>query len=184
MEIEKTLVIIKPDGVERGFIGEIVSRFEKTGLKAEALKMIKPTQELIEKHYPDDKKWIKEVGEKTLKLYKEYKIDPIKKIGTDNPSEIGTICRKWLLDYMRRGPMVAIIFSGYHAVDNVRKLVGYTYPLNADVGSIRGDFCLDSAVYANLEKRAVENLVHASGSNEEAQEEISMWFKKEEIFSK
>ncbi len=182
--MEQTLVIIKPDGVERGFIGGIVSRFEKTGLKVKALKMMQPSEDLLNKHYPDDKKWLKKVGEKTLKVYKDYNIDPLEKLGTSDSLKIGKMTKKWIIDYMKRGPMVVMILSGYHAVDNVRKLAGYTYPVGADVGSIRGDFCLDSPVYANLEKRAVENLVHASESKKDAQKEISMWFSKEEIFSR
>ncbi len=180
--MEQTLVLIKPDGVRRQLVGEIISRFERAGLKIKALKLVRPSKSLLEKHYPTTEKWFRSVGEKVLKLYEEKKIDPQKELGTFDPSEIGRLVKSWLVSgYMSSGPVVALVLSGYHAVDNARKICGYTYPYNADMGTIRGDFSLDSPIYANLEKRAVENLIHASESLEEAHREIKLWFREEEI---
>lgn len=179
--IEKTLILIKPDGVERLLIGTIIKRFEKTGLRVVALKMLKAPKEILEKHYAADPEYYKSIGEKTLSTYREYNLDPIKELGTDDPEKIGKMVRDWTIKYVSRGPVVAMVLKGPHAVENCRRLVGYTAPFKADVGSIRGDFALDSPLYANLEKRAIENLVHASGTKEEAEREIALWFTPEEI---
>lgn len=179
--MERTLVLIKPDGVKRQLSGEIINRFERAGLKIKALKMVMPSRELANKHLPSDEKWIVGLGNKTLKNYKEKSIDPIKAVGTDNPLKIGQMVRKWLLEYLIEGPVVAMVLEGYHAVENARRLCGYTIPYSADVGSIRGDYALDSPAYANAEKRAVKNLVHAAEDAVYAKKEITLWFKKEEI---
>lgn len=179
--IEKTLVLIKPDGVERFLIGEIIKRFEKTGLKVVALKMLLPQKKVLEKHYKDSEVYYESIGKKALATYREYNIDIKKELGTDNPVEIGRMARNWTIKYVGRGAVVAMVLKGPHAIENCRRLCGYTAPLKADVGSIRGDYALDSPLYANLEKRAIENLVHASGDKEEAEKEIALWFSPEEI---
>lgn len=179
--IEKTLILIKPDGVERMLVGEIIHRFERTGLKLVALKMLKAPREILEKHYIADENYYRSIGEKTLATYREYNLDVKKELGTDDPVKIGEIVRNWTIDYVSRGPIVAMVLKGPHAIENCRRLCGYTAPLKADVGSIRGDYALDSPLHANLEKRAIENLVHASGNREEAEREIALWFSPEEI---
>lgn len=179
---EKTLVIIKPDGVKRGLIGEIIKRIEQRGLKIIALKMFwaKPNQLL--KHYPKSKDYLKNLGEKTLLTYQKYNIDAKKELKTNDPIKIGEMVHGWLVDFMTSGPIVKMVVQGLHAVEMVRKLVGDTMPAKAEMGTIRGDFSVDSAVLANLQKRAVHNLVHASGSIDEAEKEINLWFSPEEIF--
>lgn len=179
---EKTVVLIKPDGVKRGLIGEIISRIERRGLKIISLEMIQATREQVDNHYPKDEKWIRRLGEKTLNNYKTYNIDPIKELGTDDPLEIGKMVRGWLLDYMTSGPMVKMIVQGIHAIDMVRKLAGKSLPAEAEMGTIRGDFSVDSATAANRDKRAIHNIVHASETPEEAQNEINLWFAVEDIF--
>jgi nucleoside-diphosphate kinase len=179
---EKTVVLIKPDGVKRGLIGEIISRIERRGLKIISLEMIQATREQVDNHYPKDEKWIRRLGEKTLNNYKTYGIDPIKEVGTDDPFEIGKMVRGWLLDYMTSGPMVKMIVQGIHAIDMVRKLAGKSLPAEAEMGTIRGDFSVDSATAANRDKRAIHNIVHASETPEEAQNEINLWFAVEDIF--
>jgi len=179
---EKTVVLIKPDGVKRGLIGEIISRIERRGLKIISLEMIQATREQVDNHYPKDEKWIRRLGEKTLNNYKTYGIDPIKELGTDDPLEIGKMVRGWLLDYMTSGPMVKMIVQGIHAIDMVRKLAGKSLPAEAEMGTIRGDFSVDSATAANRDKRAIHNIVHASETPEEAQNEINLWFAAEDIF--
>lgn len=180
---EKTVVLIKPDGVRRAIIGEIITRFEKTGLKIVALKMIKPARDHVKNHYPNSKEWIKGIGEKSLADYKKNKLDPVKEVGTEDPMEIGKICIEWLFDYMSSDPVIAIVFQGNDAINQGRKIVGSTVPVFAEAGTIRGDFSKDSAVLANMQKRGIKNVVHASGSKEEAEFEISHWFSAQEIVS-
>lgn len=180
--IERSLVLIKTDGVQRGMVGEIISRFEKTGLKLVAIKLIHPSKELAEKHYPD---WREEflvgIGQKTLENYQELGIDVKEQMKTDDPKKIGLIVREWLIEYLTSGPVAAMIWEGPSAVSLIRKISGHTLPLKADPGTIRGDFAFDSSALANLQNRAIKNLLHASGSKEEAEYEIPLWFKKEEI---
>jgi nucleoside-diphosphate kinase len=178
---EKTFVLIKPDGVKRGLIGEIIRRIEQRGLKIIALEMIWATPEQIDNHYPKDESWIRNLGEKTLATYKKYGYDPIEEHGTDDPLAIGNEVRKWNIDFLTSGPMVKMVVEGVHAIDMVRKLVGNTIPALAEMGTIRGDFSVDSPVLANRSHRAIHNLVHASGNPEEAKHEIALWFSPEDI---
>jgi nucleoside-diphosphate kinase len=180
---EKTVVLIKPDGVKRGLIGEIISRFEKRGLKIIALEMFWPTKEQIDNHYPKDEKWIKRLGEKTLEDYKKHNFDAKKELGTEDPLEIGKFVRNWLIDFMTSGPLVKMIVEGIHAIDMVRKIVGPSFPSQAEMGTIRGDFSVDSATAANRDKRAIHNIIHASETKEEAEHELKYWFSPEEIHS-
>lgn len=176
---EKTFVMIKPDGVRKGIVGEIIARFERRDLKIVALEMFHPTRDQINNHYPKDAKWITRLGEKTLATYEKYGYDSIKELGTDKAEEIGPKVREWLVEYMTSAPMIRMVVQGVHAVDMVRKIAGHTMPYMADMGTIRGDFSNDSPVIANKEKRAVMNLMHASETPEEAQHEIKHWFGKE-----
>ncbi|HOM33344.1 MAG TPA: nucleoside-diphosphate kinase [Candidatus Paceibacterota bacterium] len=178
---EETFVLIKPDGVKRGLTGEIISRIEQRGLKIIALKMIWATKDQIDEHYPKNDSWIKRLGEKTLATYEKYGYDAKEEIGTDDPMEIGKIVRGWLMDYMTSGPVVKIIVQGIHAVDMVRKMVGNSIPAMAEMGTIRGDFSVDSSVLANRSKRAIHNLIHASETETEADHEINFWFAPEEL---
>lgn len=178
---EKTVLIIKPDGVERGLIGEIISRIEKNGLKIVSLEMIQASREQIDGHYPKDEAWIKRLGEKSLKSHKEHGEDAKKELGTDDPLEIGKMVRGWLIDFMVSGPMVKIVIQGDQAIKKVREISGPTMPSKAGPGTIRGDFSSDDAAIANREKRAVYNLVHASETPAEAEHEVRYWFSPEEI---
>lgn len=178
---ERTLVLIKPDGVKRGLIGEIITKFEKTGLKIVALKFVQPTVEHIDLHQPKDEDWLRGLGEKTLKTYKEYGLSPEEELGLSDPIEIGKLIRKWNSDFLTSGPVLAMILEGNHAVDNVRLMVGHTLPVFAAPGTIRGDYSVDSPALANSLKRSIRNIVHASGSPEEAENEIGIWFSAEDI---
>ncbi len=176
---ERTLVIIKPDGIQRGLIGEIIKRHEQIGLKLAGIKMMIPTAELIEKHYTLDSEWRTKTGLKTIKGYTDKGLKP----PHTDPLKITEIILKNLVNYMTKGPIVAMVWQGAHAVEIVRKLVGGTEPLaSADVGTIRGDFALDSYRMSDNDGRAVRNLIHASGSVKEANDEITHWFKKGEVF--
>ncbi len=179
---ERTFVLIKPDGVKRGLIGEIISRFEKVGLKVVAISMFQPTKEQIDGHYPKDEAWIERLGQKTADTYQKYGRDVKEEFGTDDLLEIGKTVRGWLVEFMASTPLVKMVIQGLHAIDMVRKLVGNTIPAKADVGTIRGDYSVDSPILANLEKRPILNLVHASETPDEAEHEINYWFSPEEIY--
>lgn len=179
---EKTYVMVKPDGIRKGLIGEIIKRFEQRDLKIVALEMFQPTREQIDSHYPKDEKWITRLGEKTTATYQKYGYD-LAELGTTDLREIGESVRSWLIDYMVSAPMVRMVVQGLHAVDVVRKIAGPTMPYLAEMGTIRGDFSIDSPALANREKRAVMNLIHASETLEEAQHEIEYWFGDKPIFT-
>lgn len=180
--MEQTLVVIKPDGVIRGLTSEILARFEKAGLKLVAAKMLTVTREHASKHYPADREelWTG-IGNKTLDNYKTLELDAKKLLGTDDPKKIGDIVRVWLLDYISSGPVFAAVLEGPHAVELVRKICGHTLPLLSAPGTIRGDFSFDSAFLANTGRRAIKNLIHASGTIEEAKYEIPLWFGQKEV---
>lgn len=183
MKQEQTFVMVKPDGVTRGLTGEIIRRIEQRGLKVVALKMFQPTREQIDGHYPKDEAWVNRLGEKSKSTYEKYGYDMKKELGTTDTMEVGKMVREWILDFMTAAPVVTMVVEGLHAVDMVRKLVGGTVPALADVGTIRGDYSVDSPARANAEKRALANLVHASETPGEAQHEIGYWFKAEELVS-
>lgn len=138
--------------------------------------MFQPTREQIDNHYPKDEAWIRRLGQKTLSTYEKYGIDPVKDLGTADDLELGKMVRGWLVGYMVSAPLVRMVVEGAHAVDMVRKICGVTLPNMADMGTIRGDYSVDSPAIANSEHRAVMNLVHASETAAEAQHEIEHWF--------
>ncbi|OGL86396.1 hypothetical protein A3I40_01365 [Candidatus Uhrbacteria bacterium RIFCSPLOWO2_02_FULL_48_12] len=174
---ERTFVLIKPDGLQRTLVGEIMRRYERLGLKLVGIKMLVPTAEHIEKHYTLHPGWKKAVGEKSIESY----IKKGKKPPSDNPLVVGEQVIERLKKYLTSGPVIASVWQGAHAVGIVRKVTGGTEPLSSDVGTIRGDFVLDSYQMADTDDRAIRNLIHASGSVEEANAEIPHWFKKEEL---
>lgn len=175
--VEQSLVIVKPDGVQRGLAGEIISRFEKKGLKVVAMKMAWPTKEMAVKHYDQPESAMRLLGERTIAGFAEKGITD-----TRDPMDIARDIQKKLIRYLSAGPVVAMVIEGPHAVAYVRKLRGHTNPLQADAGTITADYTIDSYFVGDESSRAIRNLVHASGSVEEAETEIRLWFKKEEIF--
>jgi nucleoside-diphosphate kinase len=178
---ERTLVFLKPDGVQRGLVGEVVGRFERAGLKLVGMKMVRPDRPLLDRHYPRDEGFLRTLGGKTKDAFATYGLDVKKETGSDDPLEIGRQVRGWLIDYVSSGPVVAFVLEGIHAVSAARKIIGDTLPYRAAPGTIRGDFSVDSPTAANVMKRPVRNLIHASGSIEEAASEIALWFQKEEL---
>jgi len=173
---ERTLVILKPDSVQRSLIGEIIGRFERVGLKFLAIKLVMPTAELAESFYPSSVEWFESVGNKTIKGYEAKGM----KLGK-TALEQGKFVKKVLVDFMTSGPVVAMVLSGNQSVGIVRKLIGSTEPLTSDVGTVRGDFTIDSYTAADMDGRCIRNLVHASESTAEAEREIKIWFNEEEI---
>lgn len=176
---EKTLVIIKPDGIQRALIGDIIKRFEMVGLKVVAIKMVVASEKAIEEHYTLNPEWKRTVGEKSIEGYKRKGLEP----PSEDPEEVGNAVVERLKKYMTSGPVILMILQGAHCVELVRKLVGSTEPHSSDTGTIRGDFVLDSYQMADADERAIRNLVHASGSVEEAEDEIKHWFDDKEIIS-
>jgi nucleoside-diphosphate kinase len=176
--VERSLVILKPDAVQRGLSGEIISRFERKGLKIVAMKMVWPTVEQAKKHYDQPESAMMTLGERTLAAYKEKGIEMNK-----SPMEIARDVQKKLLTYLSTGPVIVMIIEGAHAIAHIRKIRGGTNPLSADVGSITADYTIDSFFIADEGDRAVRNLVHASGTVDEANNEIKIWFSKDEIYS-
>ena len=176
---ERTLVIVKPDGIQRALIGEIMKRYERIGLKLVALKMFVPTEKMIEEHYLLDSEWKKNVGEKSIANYvKKGETPP-----SNDPIEVANSVVTRLKKYMTSGPVIAMVWEGAHAVELVRKITGGTEPRSASIGTIRGDFVLDSYQMADTADRAIRNLIHASGTVPEAQMEIPHWFSAQEIIS-
>jgi len=174
---EKSLVLIKPDGVQRSLIGEIMKRYERTGLKLIALKFFVPNKEQVKSHYLVFDGWLEDVGRKSIEAYKKKGIKPPYK----EPKKVGMVVLKRLQDFMTAGPIIAMIWQGNESIGVIRKITGGTEPLSSDVGTIRGDFTIDSYSLADIDDRAIRNLVHASGSVEEAEKEIKIWFNPKEI---
>ena len=154
--VQRTLILFKPDAVQRGIVGEILTRFERVGLKIIGTKMIFPSKEHYHKHYEGIGKMVTRRGEKAFDM---------------------------ALEFMTQGPVIAMVFEGVEAVELVRKLVGGTEPKTALPGTIRGDYSHMSFGYADEHNVGIPTLIHASGSIEEAKQEISHWFSDFEIYN-
>ena len=180
---EYSVVLIKPDGVRRGLVGEIIARFERVGLRIAAAKLIWVDAEHVGKHYSSDEEYCLAVGKGTLKNYKKYGIDPKEDLGSKDPLKIGRMIRKWNMDYLTKGPVFALLLEGPGVVMLVRKMVGSLFPFDSAPGTIRGDFALDSFITANVTRKgSALNIIHASGADEEAEFERKLWFKESEIY--
>jgi len=175
MSIEKTLVLIKPDGILRGITGEIISRFERVGLKISAIKMIQAKRETLEKHYFKDNEWLTKKGE----LFKKKLNLP----EDTNPIPVGKQIIEGLIQDMQVSPIIAIVLEGHNAVMTVKRLTGPTNIDEAMPGTIRGDYSHDTFELANRSNRPNLTIVHATDDPEVAQKEIDFWFSPDEIHS-
>ncbi len=175
---EKTLVLIKPDAVQRGLVGEVIKRFEQTGLKLIGMKMVYASKELAGRHYADDEQWLKSVGDKASKAARE-RGEKVK----ETPLQIGKRIRMQLMEYISMSPVVAVVIEGHNAIATVRKIIGPTSPEFAPPGTIRGDYSHETYVMADTKGRPIQNLIHASESREEAEREIKVWFTPHELHS-
>ena len=173
---ERTLVLLKTDTVQRGLMGEIITRFERKGLKITAMKMVLPTKKQAQEHYLWSEEEKISSGNRSLKAYESKGIKV-----TKTAIEFAEWTQKKLVRYLLSGPVVAIVIEGAHAIDHVRKVVGQGNPLQADVGSIRADYTIDSYMIADEADRAARNLVHASSSVGEAERELKVWFVEKEL---
>lgn len=176
--MERVLVLIKPDGIERALIGKIVGRFEDAGLKVVAIKMVKAKKETVEKHYTDDEEWLVSVGKKA----KQSAIEKGQKV-TETEREIGMRVRSSLVKELTRMPIIAFVLEGNAAADVARKIGGGTEPRKADPGSIRGMYSSDSYALADVKKRSVRNIVHISETGAIGEKEIKVWFSDSELCS-
>jgi len=181
--MERTLVVLKPDAVQRGIVGDVLTRFERVGLKIAGAKMFIPSQKILNQHYPSNREdFVRGIGQRTLDGYKEMGIDVKEQFGSRDSLKVGETIRKWLVDSLKSGPVLALVVEGPHAIEVVRKIVGHTMPQKAAPGTVRGDYSFDSAYLGNINKRPIRNLIHASGSKEEAELEVGLWFSDSEIF--
>lgn len=180
--MEKTFVILKPDAVQRGIVGDVISRFEKVGLKIVGAKMIVADRATLDRHYPADRtEFLEGIGKNTIRSYEEMGLDPKEQFKGLDAIKIGAKVREWLVDFMMSGPVLAMVLEGPHAIEIVRKIVGSTLPQKSAPGTIRGDYSFDSSFLANSGKRPIRNLIHASGNSQEAAMEIDLWFSESEI---
>lgn len=175
---ERTFVILKPDTVQRSLMGEVIKRFEQTGLKFVAMKMIVPTEEQLMTHYNKDEAWFLKKGNRITEDLQSQGL-PV----TKEPIEYGKDIIRTIVHYMTAAPVVAMILEGNQSVAVVTKIVGTTEPSTSDVGTIRGDYTVDSYTHSSYENRAVRNLIHCSESPAEAEREIAIWFKEDEIMN-
>ncbi|MEK7575295.1 MAG: nucleoside-diphosphate kinase [Patescibacteria group bacterium] len=175
---ERTFVIIKPDGVQRSLLGEIIKRYERTGLKLVAMKFGMGEEKKFWAHYNKDDAWFLKKG---TKIYEDKKSSG--QTVDKEPIEYGKAIIGQLVKFMTAAPVLMLVWEGNQAVAVVKKLTGSTEPATSDVGTIRGDLTLDSYGISAVDDRAVRNLIHCSDSVEEAQREIDLWFKKEEILN-
>jgi len=183
MTKQRALLIVKPDGVQRGLCGTILKRFERVGLTVIGLKFEWAGPDKIRAHYPETDAWFRKVGERTLTNYAKKGLDAKKVFQTNDAVAIGKTVKKWLIDYLQESPILIVVIEGYEAIEIVRKLSGNTIPLLAAPGTIRGDFCHDTIDLANEQNRPLRNIIHASDTIEDGEKEVNLWFKPEELFS-
>lgn len=173
---ERSLIILKPDAVQRSLMGEIISRFERKGLKFVAFKFVSPSEEQLFSHYNKDDAWFTKKGENMISNLKEQGKEPEKEA-----LEYGKDIIRAVIKEMQQSPVLAIVVEGAGAIQQVTKLVGTTEPATADVGTIRGDFTIDTYAHSTFENRSIRNLIHCSDVPDEANREIALWFKEDEI---
>lgn len=178
MKKEQTLVILKPDTVQRSLMGEIINRVERTGLKMVGAKMVRPTEKLLTEHYGKNDEWYLTKGTKRIKMIQDAGLT----IDLERPAiEYGKDIIRGTIRYMQVCPVLAMVWEGNQAVAVVKKLVGITDPTSSDVGTIRGDYQLDSYSLSDIEQRSIRNLIHCTDEPAEAQREIDIWFTPEEL---
>lgn len=180
---QRALLIIKPDGIQRGLAGKILKRFEQVGLTIIGLKFEWADKEKIIAHYPENDAWFAKVGQRTLTNYAKKGLDAKKVFGNDKDIEIGKTVKKWLIDYLQESPLLLAVVEGYDVIEIVRKLSGNTIPILAAPGTIRGDFSHDTIDLANEQNRPLRNIIHASDAVEDGEKEVKVWFKPEELFN-
>jgi nucleoside-diphosphate kinase len=176
---ERTLLLMKPDVLQRQIVGEIISRFERKGFKIIGMKMLNATREQVGEHYIDDEAYLIETGEKAKKGAEARGED----IKSWNSLERGKIIRQRNIDYLTCGPILAMVLEGFGVVTQVRKVLGSASPADSDIGTIRDDYSLDTYTLADYISRSTRTMLHASDSVENAERELKIWFKESELCS-
>jgi nucleoside-diphosphate kinase len=175
--VERTLVLIKPDVIQRQIFGEVLTRFERKGFKIVGMKMVHATKEQVAKHYVDEESYLIETGEKA----KKGAIERGEDVSDWNSLERGKIIRQNNILYLTCGPIIAMVLEGHGVISGVRKILGSTSPAAGDVGTIRDDYSFDTFALADYVSRATRTMVHASDSLENAKREIAIWFEESEL---
>ncbi len=175
--LERSLLLIKPDVLQRQIVGEILSRFERKGFKIIGLKMLNATKEQVGDHYINEESYLIETGEKA----KKGAIARGEDVTNWNSLEKGKIIRQRNIDYLTCGPIVAMVLEGFGVIAQVRKVLGSTSPADGDVGTIRDDYSLDTYALADYVSRSTRTMLHASDSVENAERELKIWFKEKEL---
>lgn len=178
MDKERSLVLVKPDGVSRGLMGEVIKRIEQTGLKIIGAKMTRVGDDIAGKHYQATDEWSRGVFDKAKVSFEEQG----KEFPHTDYVAYGEQIQRWNREFLKEGRVLALVVEGHHAIQIIRKIVGPTDPSKAPPGTIRGDFLFESAALANECGRSLRNLIHASGTVDEAEREIALWFGEGEVF--
>jgi len=168
--------MIKPEAIERDMVGRIINRFEDAGLKLEALKVATASRTELERHYREDRRWEIKVGKKAIKAFNLFNESILKYLGTKDAAKVGEMIYRWHIANLTGKKVVLGILSGPHAITRVKQIIGPTEPMMAPRGTIRGDWCTDSVIYANMQKRTIMNLVHRSSDTAEFERERAAWF--------
>lgn len=176
---ERTLILIKPDVIQRQIVGEILTKFERKGFKIVAMKMVNATKKQIGEHYIDNDAYSIETGEKA----KKGAISRGQDVSNWNSLEWGRIIRNRNIAYLTAGPIIAMVLEGNGVINGVRRILGSTSPADGDIGTIRADYSFDNYALADVVSRATRTMLHASDSVENANREINIWFKESEICS-
>ena len=174
---ERTLLLIKPDVLQRQIVGEILSRFERKGYKITAMKMLNATREQVGEHYVDDRGYVEEVGDKAKKGAEARGED----VSKWDSYASGMAIRERNINYLTMGPIIAMVMEGFNVISGVRKVLGSTSPEAGDVGTIRYDYSLDTYQLADTVDRSTRTMIHASDSVESAERELKIWFTEDEV---
>lgn len=175
--MERSFVMLKPDAKKRDLADDIIKRFEDAGFNIVQKKEMTVGRDLAFQHYADSDEWYENTGSKTIESYKKQGLNITDVFEKEDPIVVAKQIREWLAEFVESGPVIAMIIEGEEGVvKKIRDFVGDTSPEYADKGTIRGDLGIDSYYKANSQGRALENLIHASESPEEAEREIKLWF--------
>lgn len=174
---EQTVVMLKPEIIKRGLVGNVINKFEMAGMHIDQIKVAQAKRKKLEEFYAKDPQWIFRVGKSTIEKFSQQGFQIADSLGTADPIQIGELIYYWNIKAIEESEIIALLLSGPHAIERVKQIVGTTEPIEAERGTIRGDWCTDSVIYSTSHKRAISNLVHRSSNNEEVKREKNVWFK-------
>lgn len=175
---EQTVVMIKPEIIKRGLVGNVIHKFEMVGMHINQIKVAQAKRSMLEQFYKKDPRWMRRVGMSTIERFHQQGLQIDDYLGTNDPIQIGELIYHWNIRAIEDAEVIALLLSGPHAIERIKQVVGTTEPIEADRGTIRGDWCTDSVIYSTSHKRAISNLVHRSSNREEVEREKKVWFGK------